>query len=174
MKSFSNLFLIAACCLATAGLLQADESQYLLTPPQTNVSPTGPPGQLPTPRSSQRHPIRTLVSSLAIVLGAFLLLSLLLRKKGPNRTELNNDGPHEMMQSLGELSITPQVKLNLVRVGSRLLVLHVGEKSVQTVAEISDPDEVAELIGREASEEPPQVSDLLRRVEDSSYLAEVA
>jgi|GEM_PF-5203772 len=164
--------------MASASALQADESQYLLSPPQTSPSATHLPSQLPTPRSSQRHPIRTLVSSLAIVIGAFLLLTLLLRKKGPSRTELNEDSPHELMQSLGELSITPQVKLNLVRVGSRLLVLHVGEKSVQTVAEISGPEEVATLLGRETAGEPvgehPQVSDLLRRVEDQTRLAEVA
>ena len=94
---------------------------------------------------------------------------------------------HRMMESLGELQLTAKLKLHLVRIGSRVLVLHLSQDAVQTVTEIVDPQEVATLTGGFNEENGneisfdvesvpsrrrmrpltnhPQVSDLLRNVE---------
>lgn len=218
MKSLSRCMLQIAFVLCVGDVLHADESQYLLAP-QYNVgggtiathqgetqalaSELSPEvkvtseGSLPRfgPRDSQKHPLRTVVSSLAIVLGAFLLAAAILRRQGnASRLSATNSGsiPADLMHNMGELQVTPAVKLNLVRVGSRLLVLHLSDDGVQTVAEINaDSDEQQsprhssgtkdaswnpsswETTEQHHAAKPstpfgshPQVGDLLRRVEE--------
>lgn len=203
MKSSSRLMLQLVFILCVGVTLRADESQYLLTPqssidqtestlhpdlrntqPKAAVLPVGP-------RKSQEHPLRTVVSSLAIVLGAFLLAAAILRKQGKSQTQTRAvpTAMHgDLMNNVGELQVSPEVKLNLVRIGSRLLVLHLSDDGVQTVAEISDEAEVQQLLNRSNSaaaaaatdglrdprptftsfdefDSHPQVGDLLRSVE---------
>ena len=203
MKSLRFVLQIAVIFCVGAGL-RADESQYLLTPQSsidqidTQLQSDSPERQrdlvpLPIgPRDSQKHPLRTVISSLAIVLGAFLLATAILRKQSKSQTptSASSGSALNLMDNMGELQLTPEVKLNLVRIGSRLLVLHLSDDGVQTVAEITDSAEVQQLLHRSKAtveaEHPasqsstefhqpfesfdnfdshPQVSDLLRRVE---------
>ena len=139
----------------------ADEADLLLTPQTTPVeskAASGMPtlGDNATPR---------VVGSLAIVLGGFLLLTILLRRPGEASRGT------QVMETLGAVQITPKVQLHLVRFGSRLLMLHLGNSSVQCVAEISDAEEVRRLL---ANEDPGagitrRVSELLRETGGESH-----
>lgn len=152
-----TLQLVLICCVSSN--LCADESQYLLTPSidqrdtklqQDQSEPQFDLVSFIPQRESQKHPLRTVVSSLAIVLGAFLLATTFLRKQSKSRSDAkqtHSESPAgELMQSMGELQLTPEVRLNLVRVGSKLLVLHLASDGVRTVAEISDQTEVRQLL----------------------------
>lgn len=161
MSSFSphTFRLVLSVLIGTAALqvaAAADESQWLLQ----SKSPTLVSSPQSTASPVSEHPIRTVASSLAIVLGGFLLLSLLLRRPKQAAATAN------LMESLGEIQVAPKVKLHLVRLGQRLLVLHLSPNSVQRVAEIDDPEEVQRMLGyRGGTNQPPQVDELLRAVE---------
>ena len=113
---------------------------------------------------TRKDSIRTVASSLAIVLGGFLLLSILLRKPQPAKVT------SQLIESLGAVHITPKVKLHLVRFGSRILVLHLASNAVQCVAELSDPLEVQRVMNEGNTEisTPPQVDELLRAADGRS------
>lgn len=141
----------------------ADETDYRLAPAQhvrQGAMPSGSANVSP----AKRNPLVTVGSSLAIVLGGFAILAALFRK-----TEKPRAKPSELMETLGAVQVTPKVKLHLVRLGSRLLVLHLGANSVERVAEISDPEEVQNLLhggdlAGATAVEVPQVDEMLRAV----------
>lgn len=139
----------------------AEESQWSLSaiPVSTSAAPPGKSNLKPL-KAIGRDSMRTVLSSLAIVLGVFFLLSALFRKQH-RRTE----GPR-MLETLGQVQVAPKVKLHLVRFGSRLLVLHITPNSVERVAEISDPDEVQRLLNdhNDPAATYPQVDELLQEV----------
>ena len=116
------LILIAAVAATTN--VHADETKWLLAPPTnantgTTANNHGRPEKLTDSNSSHKM-LRTVGSSLAIVLGTFLLVSTLFRKPTQQR-QTNN-----MLETLGAIQVTPRVKLHLVRFGERLLVLHLA------------------------------------------------
>ena len=85
------------------------------------------------------HPLRVVTSSLAIVLGGFALFLVWFRRQ----TAAVSSG---VMDTLGTIQVTPKVQLHLVRLGSRLLLLHLTPEKVERVAEITDPSEVQSLL----------------------------
>lgn len=115
--------------------------------------------------SVPRYSIRKVGSSLAIVLGAFALVSLAMRRpKTSGQTT-------PLIETLEQIHLTPKVKLHLVRFGQRLLVLHVSPGAVQRIAEITDPAEVAQMLGdsdavqvAETLNQHPSVEELLQAV----------
>lgn len=85
------------------------------------------------------HPLRIVTSSLAIVLGGFALFLVWFRRQ----TAAVSTGA---MDTLGTIQVTPKVRLHLVRLGSRLLLLHLTPEKVERVAEVTDPSEVQSLL----------------------------
>ncbi len=87
----------------------------------------------------RRNPLTTVVSSLAIVLGGFALFVVYFRKqvKAPSSS---------VMETLGTVQVAPKVHLHLVRLGERLLLLHLTSERVERVAEIADRNEVQSLL----------------------------
>jgi len=85
------------------------------------------------------NPLKTVVSSLAIVLGGFALFVVCFRKqvKVPSSS---------VMETLGTVQVAPKVHLHLVRLGERLLLLHLTSGRVERVAEITDRSEVQSLL----------------------------
>lgn len=55
--------------------------------------------------------------------------------------------PESAVQVLGRRPLEPRVSLQLVRIGTRVLVLGVGPDGARTLAEIDDPIEVDVLVG---------------------------
>lgn len=145
----------------------ADESQLLLT-----AQPAAPTNGKEAIRESlfQKHSIGHVAGSLGIVVGGFLLVTAMLRKQqGPIASSAT------LLETLGEAQVTPQTKLHLVRLGSRLLVLHLTPTNVNKVAEISDPEEVNSLLSAyysssPSNETPSSVSELLNGLNPESLV----
>jgi len=94
-------------------------------------------------RSDSSLPLTTVFSSLAIVLGLFgTLVWVLKRSGGASMAGVSK----ETLQVLGRTALAPRQNIVLVRCGQRVLVLAVGGAQTTTLAEITDPDEVNELL----------------------------
>lgn len=82
------------------------------------------------------------LSSLAIVVGCYLGFVWLMRKANPKR---NGGLPSEVFELVGSKRMNSKQTLQLVRLGSKLLLLVNGEEGTQSIAEITDPNEVEYL-----------------------------
>lgn len=161
-----NCFAILALVVCFTTVAIADESDMLLSPQSVelqrstgaqSVSISDQPANYPS-----TNPLPRVVSSLAIVLGGFFLVAVLLRK--PQQEAKST----QLIETLGAVSVAPKVKLHLVRLGSRLLVLHLAPNAVHCVTEITDADEVQRLlVGNDrAATLSPRVSELLNSSAD--------
>ena len=83
--------------------------------------------------------------SLAIVLGGYFVLVWLTRRFGSNG---NGHLPNEVVEVLGQTPFKPGSNLQLVRLGSKLLLLMNSAEGTHTIGEISDPEEVALLCAK--------------------------
>ena len=150
------IYVVSCFCMASViGLMAcsaagADESRIPLSPRRVSsqnaqdghATPEAKrsAGDTSVVRSSRsRQPLRVVASSLAIVLGGLALLVAGIRRQA----SLGSPG---LMETLTTVQVAPKVRLHLVRLGSRLLLLHLTPQSVERVAEITDPDEVRELL----------------------------
>lgn len=92
--------------------------------------------------SGGARPLITVTSSLAIVLGLFAAVTFLYR-----RTATASGGmlSGDAFTVLGKAPLGPRQNLTVVRIGPRILVLAIGPGSTTPLAELNDPDEVAQL-----------------------------
>ena len=88
--------------------------------------------------------IKKVVSSLAIVIGGYFGFVWLTRKFG---AQSDKGLPSEVFEVIGSAPLNPRQNLQLVRLGSKLLVLVSGDEGASPIAEVSDPDEVEYLTG---------------------------
>ena len=85
------------------------------------------------------------LGSLAIVLGGYFGLVWFTRRfSGGGNGRL----PNEVVEVLGQTPFKPGSNLQLVRLGSKLLLLMNGTEGTHAIGEISDPDEVALLCAK--------------------------
>ncbi|TWT39426.1 flagellar biosynthetic protein FliO [Blastopirellula retiformator] len=113
-----------------------------LTLPKRREKPSSPVGSiLPSAESKQRT--ATIVASLMLVVGLFLIFAWAGKKKLPTA---NSRLPQEVVQVLGRAQLQGRQQLQLVRVGSRLLLLSVTPHGAETLTEITDPLEVESLL----------------------------
>jgi flagellar biogenesis protein FliO len=124
-----------------------------LAPPKT-PSDTGNPQ---TPRVSgsalrnvsfgiPTQSIYTIVTALAIVIGAFLVFSWALRrgsKKSGRRIAL----PAEVVSVLGRAPLAARQFAELLRVGNKLVLVAQTASGPTTITEVTDPAEVDRLVG---------------------------
>jgi len=133
-------------------VVQADfetPSQVPLTPPGRN-----PPVKLTQPgqtaAAGSRRPVGgagalvTIGSSLAIVIGLFLLFAYMVRRTAPGQAAVL---PGEVVEVLGRTLLDNRQQVQLLRLGRRLILVSVTPAGVETLAEVADPDEVTRLVG---------------------------
>ncbi|MDR1140439.1 MAG: flagellar biosynthetic protein FliO [Planctomycetaceae bacterium] len=89
-------------------------------------------------------PLISVFGSLLIVLAAFLILVLLLKKVSPKGNRLL---PKEAFEDLGRAMLTQKIQLHLLRLGNRLLLVSITPDGVSPITEMTDPDEVVALLG---------------------------
>ena len=89
-------------------------------------------------------PIVSVGGSLFIVIAAFFLLAALLRKVSPKG---NRPLPKEAFECLGRYFLTQKHQVQVLRMGSRIVLVSVMPDGVRTLAEITDPDEVVSFLG---------------------------
>ncbi|MEM9411335.1 MAG: flagellar biosynthetic protein FliO [Planctomycetota bacterium] len=94
-------------------------------------------------RQSQKLDLVKVISSLAIVLGGYFGFVWLVRSMNPNATQ---GLPQEVVEVLGQSTFGPRKMLQLVRLGSKLLLLMHHNDGIQTIGEITDPHEVEYLV----------------------------
>lgn len=122
------------------------------TGPTTGASSTGGALALPdraaggtasTGAADRGGSATRVTASLALVLGAFLLVAWLQRGRG-GRGERTL--PEAALESLGRTVVGPRQTLQLLRVGERLLLVAWTPSGASALAEITHPDEVDQLI----------------------------
>jgi flagellar biogenesis protein FliO len=89
-------------------------------------------------------PIISVGSTLLIVIAAFFILALFLRKVSPQSSRAL---PKEAFECLGRYYLTQKHQLQLLRMGNRIILVSVMPDGVSTLAEITDPDEAVSLLG---------------------------
>jgi flagellar biogenesis protein FliO len=95
---------------------------------------------MPTPTGA----VGTVVGSLAIVLGLFLVLAWCSRRFAPaGSAQL----PKEALELLGRSSLSPRQQVQLVRLGNKLLLVALTPAGAETLTEITDAAEVERLTG---------------------------
>jgi len=105
--------------------------------------------------------ISTVVGSLIVVLGSFLLLAWLSRKAAPRGlTPL----PAEVVESLGRTALNARQQMQLIRVGRKLVLLSITPHGAEPLTEITDAEEVERLCGLCRQQAPGSVSQSFRQV----------
>ena len=89
-------------------------------------------------------PVVSMFVSLFLVLTTFLILALLFKKVSPKGSR---PLPKELFENLGRAPLTQKFQLHLLRLGNRLILVSVTLDGVQPITEITDPDEVLQLLG---------------------------
>ena len=89
-------------------------------------------------------PIVSVGGSLFIVIASFFLLAALLRKVSPKG---NRPLPKEAFECLGRYFLTQKHQVQVLRMGSRIVLVSVMPDGVSTLAEITDPDEAVSFLG---------------------------
>lgn len=141
---------------AAGSRAETAQSEAPVPPRGSSISGNGkiarrkPPTTGPTTKPAARvsttgfEPTRVVVA-LAVVIGLIALLRWVGRRvfgvAGPGRST-------RAVQVLSRSPLSPKQNLVLIRVGRRLLVVADGGGAMNTLSEITDPDEVAALLGQ--------------------------
>jgi len=105
--------------------------------------------------------VTTVITSLAVVLGLFLLSSLILRKANSRHSATL---PGEVVQTLGRAPLSGRQEMHLVRVGNKLLLLSVTATGAETLTEITEPSEIDRLAGICRQSHPDSITASFREI----------
>jgi flagellar biogenesis protein FliO len=119
-------------------LASAPEESLALAPPKNRAGGGGAGGLA----SSPGRMLTTVITSLSIVLGLFLLLVCVARRA---RARGYSTLPPDVLETLGRVPLSGRQEMHLVRVGHKLLLLSVTPTSAETLTEITDPAEIERL-----------------------------
>lgn len=129
-------------------------------------SQSGANGWLNTIKQKANSPdVRRMLGSLALVVGGYLALVVVLRKFGGGG---QRGIPAEVVSVLGNLPYGHKQNLRLVRLGSKLVLLLNGPEGTHPIGEITNPDEVdylAALCQGKRAVRPPTPMSVPRQAE---------
>lgn len=103
----------------------------------------------------------TVASSLAVVLGLFLVVAWAMRRAVPGASLTL---PGEVVEVLGRATLAGREQVHLLRCGSKLLLVSVSQSGVEPLTEITDPDEVGRLAGLCRQSQPGSTTAVFRQV----------
>ncbi len=101
----------------------------------------------PTGKSGRPSGLPSLItagSSLAVVLGLFFVFAWVMRRTTPGGLTLL---PSEVVEILGRAPLASRQQVHLLRLGNKLLLVSVTQAGVETLSEVTDPEEVDRLAG---------------------------
>jgi len=113
-----------------------------------------------SPRSATQA-MTTILSALSIVLGAFFLVVWLTRSASKRRW---SPLPSEAVQLLGRTPLAGRQWMQLIRVGNKLVMVSVNGNQVDTITEITDPEEVEHLVSLCHKNQPNQFRQTFQQV----------
>jgi len=125
-----------------AGAARRGREFHLPLPPPGS-SKQADPNAVERPRGGLASAL-TVVSSLAVVLGLFLVLAWVMRRAAPRGSTLL---PGEVVEVLGRAPLAGRHQVHLLRCGTKLLLVSVTPAGAETLTEITDQDEVNRLAG---------------------------
>jgi len=114
--------------------------------PSKESVPLRPPGETRESNSSTGlglSPVQ-IGSSLAVVVGLFLVVAWLLRRNMPRAARPLSS---EVVQLLGRVPLAGKQQLHLLRFGNKLVLVSVFNGGAETVSEITDPQEIDRVLG---------------------------
>jgi flagellar biogenesis protein FliO len=122
------------------------------SPDAADAIPLSPPGRSPQRASGEPRPpgkldvstAFTVGGSLAVVLGLFLVVAWVLRRTTPGTCPTLS---REVFEVLGRAPLAARQQAHLVRLGTKLVLLSVSPAGVETLSEVTEPDEVNRLAG---------------------------
>ncbi len=126
-----------------------------------------PPGAASTQRPSGSSPlttagaVKTVVTSLAVVLGLLVALVWLSRRTNPKARDTL---PEDIIETLGRAPLSGRQEMHLVRIGNKLLLLSVTPTSAETLTEITDPVEIDRLAGICQQNQPDSITASFREI----------
>lgn len=110
---------------------------------------------------SAGNAVTKVITSLAVVLGLFLLGMLILRKANARGGAML---PGEVVQTLGRAPLSGRQEMHLVRVGNKLLLLSVTATGAETLTEITEPEEIDRLAGICRQSHPDSITASFREI----------
>jgi flagellar biogenesis protein FliO len=88
----------------------------------------------------------TILSALAIVIGAFLLFVWAMRRAGRLSAQ-RGQLPADVVSVLGRVPLAARQSAQLLRVGNKLVLVSLTPTGAETLTEVTDPAEVDRLVG---------------------------
>jgi len=155
-----------------SGAVQASAEAAPATPPAKlapqsgQALPLGPPQQNAPGEARKVAPVSslaTLVGSLGVVLGLFLVVVWVMRRGMPKHSTML---PREALEVLGRAPLAGRQHVHLVRLGNKLLLVSISPAGVETLSEITDPVEVDRLTGICYQSHPQSATATFRNVLD--------
>lgn len=166
-ESAANPSPIAADSAAAAGSHSLDQRAFDKPSPErpafagtpasfsqpAEVPAEGPPALLLPPagqaergerRATPLPSVATLLGSLGVVLGLFLLLAWVVKLAMPKGSALL---PRDAVEMLGRTPLSGRHYVHLIRCGNKILLVSVTQGAAETLTEITDPVEVDRLAG---------------------------
>jgi len=116
---------------------------------QSGGSPSGLPSMV------------TVVGSLAVVLGIFMITAWGMRRLAPPGQIVL---PGEVFEVLGRAPLAGRQQVHLVRCGKKLLLVSVTTDGAETLTEVTDPPEVDRLLGLCEQAKPGSATATFRQV----------
>lgn len=89
-------------------------------------------------------PLATVAGSLTLVLGLFFLAAWAMRRAVPRQVPTL---PQQVVEVLGRMPMPGRQQMQLLRIGNKLLLIHLSLGGAETLTEITDPEEVDRLAG---------------------------
>jgi flagellar biogenesis protein FliO len=146
----------SASARTTSAAARPDEPMRLAPPGAANTRRPG--GSAPLTTASA---VKTVVTSLAVVLGLLVALVWLSRRANPKaRATL----PEDIIETLGRAPLSGRQEMHLVRIGNKLLLLSVTPTSAETLTEITDPVEIDRLAGICQQNQPDSITASFREI----------
>ncbi len=126
------------------------EKPPVAAPGRANPMPLSPPGRPADRAKEDASPpakpgipsVVTVGASLAVVLGLFLVAAWVMRRTAPGNCPLL---PGEVLEVLGRAPLSGRQQVQLIRLGNKLVLLSVAPTGVETLSEVTDPEEVDRL-----------------------------
>lgn len=143
-----------------------NESRTVVSAPRTITLPetTETDTENSTSTTGASRSFGTTIAALGAILLLFLGLVQIWRRFAPTASQ---SLPTEAWEILGSASLDHKFQLQIVRVGSRLIVLGKSDQGLQTLSEITESDEVSHLLSlcraSQADSSQPSFSDLIHK-----------